>query len=372
MKLKYFYQIVLILLIFLGNVYSQDFELKELKGKIKFGDDPGELGKNLQLKPSIPSGFVPDDIIFDAENSIYVCDKYSKRIIKYDSELNFLFEIKIDDEHFKGRLVNIDNRFIPEESLYGIHLETDKYMNLYILITQGEIFYRLMKYDKNGKVINNFKLDEPYPMERTTGILISSKNLILIRTTPYSPVNFGYFDKGLTFVYSLNGKFIGRTDYLTVDAIGYIYKRDTSNKRNALWIDQFEPLNNGNITQTASLKLNASLHTNLPENTSMPLLGIDSQNMLYYAGSGPGTPFLFKIFDFKDNKITEISLDRKELESRLLNQFSTVLFHDPFLLSPDGNIYLTGIKSKVGQITSGSKCNPSDIELNIFKLELNK
>lgn len=374
MKLKYFFQVIFLLVIISSIICSQSFELIELKGKIKFGNKPGELGKNIQSNSAIPTGFTPEDIIFDNDNNIYICDRFSKRIIKYDSELKFIFEIQMDDEHFQDRLIKYNNTLVPEATAYEVHLDTDKYRNLYVLITHGESFYRIIKYNKKGELINNFKLGEPYPMQRTIGIIISSKDRILVKTSSYSPVNSTYFQDGLIFVYDLNGKFLGRTDYSIDGSNGYIYKRNTTaDKRNMLWIDRFEPLINGNIDQTLSLKLDASLHVNLPVNTSMPFIGIDRKNKLYFAGSNPGSAplkFLIEIFDFSDNKVTEISLDRKEVENRLHNQFNTVLFHNPFVLSPDGNIYLCGIKSNNSKINSAEKINSDDIELNILKLQL--
>lgn len=371
MNLKYFAHLILIAVFFSKISFCQNFDLKEKENKIKFGDNPGELGKNLKLISIIPTGYVPDDIIFDLDNCIYICDKFSKNIIKYDSELNFLFEIEINDVLQDSKTFMNKELSHSVKSSFECHLSLDQYGNLYVLITQNEAFFSLLKYNKNGEPVENFKLSEPYPKQRTIGILISKRDRIFIETFPYSPVNKAYADAGLIFAYELNGKFLGRTNYSIEDSQGSIYVPNTTvDKKNVLRIDQFEPSNYEIVQQTSSLNLKASLRTSLPNNLSLPFIGIDDKDKLYYAGSGMETPFLIRIFDFSKKTISEISLNRKEIEKVLNEQFNTVLFHDPFIISPDGSLYLYGIKSKDGIINYSSKCKSHNIELNIIKLTI--
>jgi hypothetical protein len=371
MKLKYFTYLILIAVFFSKISFCQNFDLKEKENKIKFGNNLGELGKNVKLKSRIPNGYVPDVIIFDLDNSIYICDKFTKNIIKYDSELNFLFEIEINEE-LQNSKVFLDKGFSHSVKLsFECHLSLDQYENLYVLITQNEAFYSLLKYNKNGEIVENFKLSGQYPKQRAIGILISKKDRIFIKTFPYSPVDKSYDDDGLIFAYDLDGKFLGRTNYSIEDSQGSIYLLNTTmDKKNVLWIDQFEPSNYEIINQTSSLELKASLQTSLPNNLSLPFIGIDDKNKLYYAGSGMEAPFLIRIFDFSKKTISEISLNRKEIEKALIDQFNTVLFHDPFIVSPDGSLYLYGIKSKDGIINYSCKYKSDDLELNIIKLTL--
>ncbi|MDP3684244.1 MAG: hypothetical protein Q8S01_09960, partial [Ignavibacteria bacterium] len=78
-------------------IFGQNYELIEVGKPIKFGDSKGELGKNLQFKHEKALGFTPDDVAIDIDNNFYICDKFSKTIIKYDSLLNYIFEIRIED-----------------------------------------------------------------------------------------------------------------------------------------------------------------------------------------------------------------------------------------------------------------------------------
>ncbi|MBU0579821.1 MAG: hypothetical protein KKA19_01475, partial [Candidatus Margulisbacteria bacterium] len=95
---------VIITFISLNN-FSQNYDLIEIKNTIKFGNGFGDLGKNLQFNAGTPLNYVPDDIEVDINNNFYICDRFSKRILKFDENLNTLYEITIYDEHFVGKKV---------------------------------------------------------------------------------------------------------------------------------------------------------------------------------------------------------------------------------------------------------------------------
>jgi hypothetical protein len=357
-------KICVLIILTASNCFSQNYVLIEIKNSIKFGNNFGDLGKNLQFNNGTPLNYGPDDIEVDINNNFYICDRFSKRILKLDENLNTLFEITIYDEHFVGRKVIHNKKEVPEELSYKIDLETDYEGNLYVLIGYSNSFYNLIKYDKDGNQIENFKLEQPFPHKMWGGLKVGS-NKIFVITSPHSPVNLGYINEGRVFAYSLEGKYLGRCDYYTEDQKGNIYKQNTLNKRNLIWIDEYAP-NNSSIVQTSSLNLETSLNSELPENVSLGYIGIDRSYNLYFVS---GSPFIITIFNFSNKFVQNISFNRQEIDNYLANNYKIVLSHNPFILSPNGQIYLYGFKVNKENPSTETKCNYQEIELSFVKLQ---
>jgi len=206
MKTKFYLISGIIFLILLRNVNAQNIELVVLQNSIKIGNNPGELGQGLQFKKAGLMNYIPDDIEIDNKNNFYICDRFSKTIYKYDSLLNFIYEKRIDDENFKGILIQVNDKKIPLELRFYVDLETDHLGNLYALMSYMDYYYRMVKYDSEGNLINSFKL-EIEPNNLRVPVLFISSDKILILTRPSNFFNENEdFIKQRTFVYDLNGK----------------------------------------------------------------------------------------------------------------------------------------------------------------------
>jgi len=70
-------------------------------GEIRFGN------KGDELRYTLPSGKVflpdvfPDDFVMDVNGSIYICEKYSNRILKYSPTMELLNVIELNQTYFK-------------------------------------------------------------------------------------------------------------------------------------------------------------------------------------------------------------------------------------------------------------------------------
>lgn len=370
MKFKFFINTLILCFVILSPLLAQNYNFVKKGKDVIYEDNYGELGKERQFTLANISDYRPDDLIMDQNNNIFICDRFTKTICKYDSLLNPLLEIKINDEHFKAKTITYNKAQIPEELLYKAHLGLDRSGNLYVLLTTFEKFYKLLKYDRNGNILASFTLSRPYPMPRTLGIEVSPSDNIFITTFPYSPADIKYFDDGTVFVYDSNGKFLARTDYFIEDSKGNIYKQNTLNKRNKLWIDQFKTSHIMSVTKTSSLQAESYLSANLPNNTSFHFIGIDSKDKLYFVTND--FPFLIKIFDFTEKQVVELSLIKEQFEDRVYNQYNIYVPFNPFILSHNGEIFLYGLKSMTGEKNFARKINFQTVKLDILKLQINK
>ncbi len=208
------------------------------------------------------------DVAIGLAGKIYISDAISKKIIsfkkngEYDSEINL--DIDLDNTQFDMIKISIDVKD-----------------NLYVLLLNGEFYIKLVKYF-NGKIINNFNLENPLPFDRNTALLVSNDK-IFIRTTSSAP-DPRYAEDGEVFVYNTNGQFLGRTDYAYEDLNGFVYKRKPNKEK--YYIEIFRATEN--ILMTRDLKkiddivIPYSQPGRKTNKDWWSIVGIDQQNNIYF------------------------------------------------------------------------------------------
>jgi len=357
-------------IISINFIYAQDYELIEVGKSIKFGDKKAELGKNLQFKSEKALGFSPDGIAVDIDNSFYVCDKFSKTIIKYDSLMNYIYEIKIEDSNLHGEAVKGFNKthLTPVELSYKVELATDTYKNLYCLIKKDDRIHRFIKYNEEGKLIKEFDLHTTLPAWFNANMFHINNDKIFIYTSIELPPDKSYTDfmQKNVFVYDLEGGFLGRCNYFLEDDDGKIYRRNTINKKDLLWIDQYSSELNNIVKPTSELSLNRSLYTELQPNTGLDKVEIDKHNNLYFISLNP---LLIAVFNFNDNTVKKVS-DIEPLREVIYKKYKILVpTFKSLLVSYNGNIFIYGIKSKKDYSDRYKESNDSEVELRILQIK---
>lgn len=361
----------LFIFISINFIYAQNFELFEVGKSIKFGDKKEQLGKNLQFKNEKALGFSPDDIAVDIDNNFYVCDKFSKTIIKYDSLLNYIYEIKIEDSKLHGESVKGFNKthLTPVELTYKVELATDTYKNLYCLIKKDDRIHRFIKYNEEGKLIKEFDVHPTLPASLAVNLFRINNNKIFIYTRIEFSLDKSYTDfmQKNVFVYDLDGGFLGRCNYYLEDNDGKIYQRNTMNKKDLLWIDQYSSELNNIVKPTNELSLNRSLYTELQPNTGFNEAGIDKYNNLYIISLNP---FLITVFNFNDNTVKKVS-DTEPLREVIYKKYKILVpTSNSLLVSYNGDIFIYGIKSKKDYSDRYKESNDNEVELSILQIKL--
>jgi len=312
------------------QLYSQAFSVK---GDIKYGTSAGELSNEVNFKSGLYYDIIPDDLEIDYENNIYLCDRFTKNIFKFTSNMELLYEKRIDDKYFK-QILNSDNiDQSVEKVLYQIDLETDNLGNLYLLISITDLYVNMIKYDKNGNLVDNFYLTNPFPKQYLRNFFISSNNRIYIKTFPFSPQDITYTEDGIVFVYDLDGEFLGRVDYYIEDNKGNIYKRNLLSN-DYLQIDSYYPTTPNNVKKTSERKIKSSLKIDYSNQKTWYFLGVDNSDNIYFI-HGKQTMVIRK-FNFSDNSIEDLKIEGNEMK-----EFG-VLFvnnHNNISIGPSGDIF---------------------------------
>ncbi len=343
-----------------GNNFSQ------LNHIIKVGNNFGEIGKGLQLDNGIPVSYLPDDIVVDNNENFFICDKFSKKIIKYDKELNPQYEIQIEDMNAMQKYIKRNGKEYPLTLDFNIHLRIDQSNNLYALISKDGLFYKMLKYDNSGKNDPSFIIGNELEGKIANTFFIEDQKIFVL-TSPPNFFDKTYMNEGNVFIYTLSGEFLGKANYYIEDSKGNIYKQNNLNKKNKLWIDQYSSGQvKGLITNNS--KVNKSLFGDLPDNTALRFLGTDKFDNLYFVDKNI-EGITGKIFDFNKNEVKNIFV-KQEIIKQYSNQFNLVIPHDPFILSPAGELYLITIKCNQGNDWF-KNTNYSDVSLVILKLTKN-
>lgn len=363
MKRNIIYLTATIIIIFNGVKYAQDYHVVQLNGKIKIGESFGDIGKGFQIEQTKPVSFMPDDITIDDEGNFLICDKFSKKIIKYDKELNPLEEIQINDNNF-GKIIQIENKDHLSSLYYKVDIEVDHQDNIYVLITKYGFFYRMLKYNDRGILDQSFNVEENLK-GKTTNLFYLLNEKIFILTSPGNFFDSKYMENGSVFIFNFSGIFQGRGDYCYEDSKGNIYKQNNINKKNKLWIDQYNSINGRNSFFISDLKYNKSLYATLDDNVALRYLGIDSSNNLIFIDKNV-TGIIGKIFDFNKDIVTDILV--KGDEYRLLTSYH-IIPHNPFILSPKGEIFIIAFSTS-DQTNDWYKIrNYKDVAITFFKLK---
>lgn len=361
--------ILFINIYFTENPLAQNIKVTEIGKPVRFGNNKGELGKNLQFERGDPRDFYPEDIAIDIYNNIYVCDRFSKTIIKYDSTLNFIHEIKVEDENFSGKLIrgSEGGRLIPLELYYTIDLETDIHGNLYCLIKFfGRSFHRLIKYNPSGTIFSDFELNVVPPNGVDISFFqITTNKLIITTKIPVVDISYSDYAKQKAFIYDTDGKFLGRSDVYFEDLNGAIYKRVTTlDKRNKLWLDQYNPDSDGKIRTTDELKINKSLYANIPD-LSFRFIGVDMNNNLFFYSFDP---FVLKVLNFKENTVKE-AFDQSLREKTEEDYNMIIPTINPLRVSFNGDLFIYGIKLLNAKHITYSNYNYTDLGLSILRIK---
>lgn len=224
----------------------------------------------------------------------------------------------------------------------------------------------MVKYDSEGNLINSFKL-EIEPNNLRVPVLFISSDKILILTRPSNFFNENEdFIKQRTFVYDLNGKFLGRRDSYFEDFDGNIYDINTSIKGKFI-VEQYLPSSDGKIKPTSELTLNRSLFSEEYEYAGGGGTFIDSSNNIY---SLRVYPFSIKIFNFNNNEIKQINWN-EHLQKFIEKKFRIQIPNGrQFLLSPAGDIYTYGFKTIYNDENLWKDYNYSDLELKVIKIKI--
>jgi len=344
--------------------FAQNYRFLPIKNTININKNFGSLGKGLQFEQAEPVKYLPDDIIIDKDRNFIICDKFSKKIIKYDSELNPLQEIQITDDNFGGKYIDRENKNYLVALDFNIDLEIDQENNLYVLISKRGFYYKMLKYDKTGFWNKSFDIGTQLEGIMAQSFYIHNQKIFII-TSSGNPFDRQYFKKGNIFVYNTSGIFLGRGDYYLEDNTGNIYKKNNINKKNQLWIDQYSSTNNNQLFFTSSLIITKSLYANLDDNTALPFLGIDNTGKIYFITKNINE-IIGKIFDFNRKKVIDISVKKKYKE--LKNQF--LIPHNPFILSPSGEIFMVAISTGTTQNNWFKVNNFKAVKFIIFKIKM--
>lgn len=350
--------ILLSLLILASDLYAQKYFLL---GDIKYGSAPEQLGNDLVIESGNFFDLIPGDLEIDLENNIYVCDKFSRKIFKFTSELDLIYEQTIDDKFFNDAIANTNYNQFGEKILYQFDLETDILGNLYVLISATELYVNLLKYDKYGNLMENFSLDKTIPNQYLRDFFISGKNKIFINTFPFSPQDVHYINEGPVFVYDLDGNFLGRTDYFIEDKGGNVYKRNLLNPMQ-LQIDAYNK-QNGQVVKTTNLELIGSIKIDYSQDRAWHFLGVDKLDNIYFTHGQQNV--LVRKFNFSDNTIEDVKIEEKDLKNLgvlFANNFNNIS------LSPDGNIFLCGIRNSSREKSLNDRFSIDDVLLTIITL----
>lgn len=354
--------IFLFILFSFSFIYSQSIQLL---GNIKYGDLDKELGKPGTLETGYFHDLITDDIEIDYEKNIYLCDKYTKKILKFTNDMKLIYAKKISYEQLKSthNFTNENQNF--KKVFYNVDLETDKTGNLYVLVTMGEAYLNLIKFDGNGNLISEFHLSGQLPAQRLIDFFISNTGKIFINTFPHNPQDMHHINEGLVFVYNLDGEFLGRTDYFIEDNEGHIYKRNLLN-HTQFQIDSFKKNNSYQIKKTTDIESRGNLKIDYSNNqTSWRFLGVDNYDNVYFI-HGKEVVIIRKL-NFKNNRINDIKIEKSKLDEMgvlFANNFNNIS------IAPDGDIIFCGIKRTERNKTLNDSFNIDDTSVSILKLTL--
>lgn len=362
MKNNIFYFLIMIF-IFNSIKYAQNYELLQLNNYIKINNNFGDIGKGLQFEQAIPISFMPDDILVDNYGNFIICDKFSKKIIIFDNELNPLKEIQIIDENFGEKYVFVENTKYLLALNFNVDIEVDDRNNIYVLISKNGFFYKMLKYNNDGILDNSFKNFTQLEEIRAKSFYVYNEKIFIL-TSPGNFFDQKYVDDGTIFIFNTSGIFLGRGNYCYEDRNGNVYKQNNINKKNKLWIDQYSTRNLINKFFVSELDFIKNLYADLDDNIALRFLGIDNDEKLFFINKTTNG-IIGKIFNFSDDTVTDITIKYDEFRNQI-NQY--LIPHNPFVLSPLGEIFIVALST--GEQTSDwfKVQSYNNIAITFFKL----
>jgi len=239
------------------------------------------------------------DAAINSNDKIFVSDAVQRKIIIFDKNGEFNSEI------------NINN--IIKQKFNQVKITLDEEDNLYVLFLLGDFFRGLIKFNKNNVLYNEFELEKPLPMDRTTNISVRNNN-IYIRTFP-SAMDPRYIEQGTVFVYNTFGMYLGRTDYDLVDKNGLIYKSNIDKEK--YYIEIFDKPKENKVLLTRDLiKMDEIVIPHLhPGKISYQdhwyIVGIDNMNNIFISND-----IDIKSFNFYKKERNRTNFKMKEIRSK--------------------------------------------------------
>lgn len=350
----------IILISFIFQLNAQNIDIDRIQNVLKFGNSPGELGQGKQFSFGLPLIFTPDDIEIDLMNNFYICDKFSKKIFKYDSSLKFINEINIPEEKRSWNKGNRSNNKINNELYFEIDMEVDTETNLFVLVKRRSFFERLLKFDKYGKFLKEFEIQELLTNRRIDGFRIASDKIYIYTLNEF---NLHLNDiKDNVFVIDTNGEFLDRCDIYVVDYYGKVYK----NKDNKI-MTVYLPSVDHKVKRTNELKLDREFVYNTIDTLTLKFIDFDYKNNLYFLSS---YPFSIKVIDSNGITIKDLNWE-KSFQKYLIEKYAIVIPNvRQFIIAPNGDIYTYGFRTKNESRDLFIKYSYDDIELVLLRISI--
>lgn len=286
------------------------------------------------------------EITIDLNNNLYISSL--TKILKYDKGGNLLSTIKLPIYGTEGGV-----RF----------LVNDKQNNLYVLFVgkDGGFFYNLYKFDSNGELVNNFKLDEK-PSGRITNMFITKNDLLLINTFPPT-FNPDPMIKGNVFVYSTLGEYLGRRDYFfeNSDGVGYKYFNLSPISETEYRLfkndDKFSIKHSHQLNKVGSIKI-----PNINNRSWRPIF-MDNFDNIYFLNSDFK---ILRIFNSKNELVKEI-----QIPERLDRNFICYAFNllNTVKINGDGKIFVSGVIGNSSDFSEIGIYSPHEMSFIILLLD---
>ena len=358
-NMKLLSYINLILTLAPSLLYAQGIHLL---GQIKYGTLEQELVKTNTFEKGSFYDLMPDDLEIDSENNIYLCDRFTKKILKFSRDMELIYTTEIDEGLLQVSHNSKDEYQKLNKSFYRVDLETDTTGNLYALVSLSELYSNLIKFDSHGELIPEFPLITQFPEQRLIDIFISSTGNIFINTFPHNLQDRRYIDDGLVFVYNLEGDFLGRADFFIEDSKGTTYRRNLLIK-DYLQIDAYYPNTSGKVEKSSEEMLKTNMKVDYSNQKSWHFLGVDKFDNVYFIHGKQNV--IVRKFNFSENTISDIKIEEKnltDLKILFANNFNNIC------LTPDGDIIILGIQNTTGIKSLYDTYNVDEVSVVVIKL----
>ena len=311
-------------------------DLADVDKKLMFGEDD-------EYKQAYD--FLPDDIVIDSNENIYICDQNNNKIQKYDGEMNWSYEINLPNIYFTRLKVGID-----------------KFNNLFVNLNKGDAYGTILKYNSEGKLILEFPSDQQIPgtMDRVIQFKVSPNGNVFLDTFSIDLLRPNW--KYGVYMYNSQGVFLGMVDYYAQDLDGNILKikRDTE----GTLITKYKGASDI-ISTTEDMKIicdykidNINKTRRVISNDEWFFVGTDKDNNVYMSNL-----YKLRVYNKNCGFIEEIEVYRK-----LYNENKNLIRDNKSVkVSPNGNIYWYGMVSKRNK--KGYKNHfKSDLTFEIYKI----
>jgi hypothetical protein len=165
------------------------------------------------------------------------------------------------------------------------------------------------------------------------------------------------------FVFNQEGDLLGKVDYYLMGSDSNIYQTDRG--KNYFQVIKYKFDNkyspSGSLNEINKIRVDKKE----PYNGMMyPFFGVD-QNNNYYFGVDPD--YNIEKFDFQQNKVTEIKIDKN-----ILSGMKIKTNFDKIKVAPNGEIYWLGLEAKeLSNRVNGvsiPKSNSNDVSFILFKI----